>query len=326
MCRVAVDVSGCHFFWRLRVPSAAGHFDGIWCVAKRLWTHPAPVTPIALGTTHQMPPLLCLEGHLWKPEWGWRIVSGVILGYETYKVSVVRENLFLVFLISCSWAAQIQSRPLQVTPPHALGLGSMPFLTVSLNCPSAWNLLQRWEILDNLTSSGNCYEKKNPVIVQSVPGLFFLCIVWVPACCCFPLHGSFTLFCPTPCCPHLDGAHPHEWGTGPSFGKRWFRVQMSFSSSTSLLSAFHSKRALFYPYGLCPLGGRWQWFKIILCLYNKAGFHVTVSFGDACHNHFIFFPRVWNRIVSQGWEESVFAFLVNIDPRRTGDKGTQLKS
>lgn len=228
-------------------------------VCGSLWTHPAPVTPVALATTHQVPPLLCLGEHLWKPEWWWRTVSGVILGNETYKVSVVRENVFLVFLILCSWAVQIQSRPLQVTPSHALSLGSMPFPTVSLNCPSAWNL-QRWELLDYLTSSGNCYDKQNQWL-SIVCWACFSCVLseFLPAA-ASPCIGTLPCFVPLLAAPTLMETMSGEQDQVLARDGSGYRCNFPHLHPCCH-SASHSSRALCYPYGLCPLGGRWQWFK-----------------------------------------------------------------
>lgn len=318
LLNVSSNVQGGHrcqwlsFLLETEGPLCSGpvYFDGIWCVTTRLWTHPAPVTPITLAITHQVPPLLCLGRHLWKPEWGWRIVSGVILGNETYKVSVIRENVFLIFLILChdSWAAQIQSKPLQVTPPHALSLGSMPFWTVSLNCPSAWNLLQRWEILDYLTSSGNCYKNKKQWLFR-VCRVCFSCVLseFLPAAaapCMGPLLIGVKEFCPTPCCHHLMGPTPMSGEQEMVLARNGSGYRCHFPHlHLCCYSASHSNRALFYPYGLCPLGGRWQWFKNYSIFLHQGRFSCEVSFGDACHNHLIFFQSMKLHYFSRSGEK-----------------------
>lgn len=294
------------------------------CSSRAL--NPAPATPIASTTTHQVPPLLCLGGHLWKPQWGWRIVSGMVLGNEMYKVSVVRQNV-LVFLILCGWAAQIQSRPLQMTPPHALSLGSVPFPTVSLNAhqPEIFLKYEKYKIFSppqetvTRTKTSDCPECAGLVFPVYCLGscLLLLPLAWVL---CSVL--SHSLLSP----PWWNREQDQILARDISGYRCHFPHPCLYCQSAS-----HSNRVLFYPYGLCPLWERWQWFKIILWLSIKAEFHMTVSFGETYHNHLIFFSMkmkitVWNYSIPQDWEKSVFALVINTDPCRMGDKGTQLRA
>lgn len=57
---------------------------------------------------------------------------------------------------------------------------------------------------------------------------------------------------------------------------------------------------------------------------------MTVSFGDACHNHLIFFQSMKLQYPSRLGKKCIFALMcvcLNVSPpHRRGDKGTQLSS
>lgn len=117
--------------------------------------------------------------------------------------------------LSCAVTARLHKpRPPQVLSPCTFSLGSPPFLTASLNHSSAWNLPQRWQIMDYLTSLGKCCknnQKKKRYL--ECDGLFFPCTVWVPAWWCCPLIiGPLHCFVPFPAAATLMEPSPTGWG------------------------------------------------------------------------------------------------------------------
>lgn len=128
--------------------------------------------------------------------------------------------------LSCAVTARLHKpRPPQVLSPCTFSLGSPPFLTASLNHSSAWNLPQRWQIMDYLTSLGKCCKnnqkkKKISRVWWVVFPMYCLssCLVMLS-----PYNRSFALLCPIPSCCHLDGAQPHRLGGWePRPGQRFF--------------------------------------------------------------------------------------------------------
>lgn len=129
---------------------------------------------------------------------------------------------------------------------------------------------------------GNCCKNKKQWSSRVLWVCFPCVFPCVPACCHCPVARVLYPALSHPCCPHLDGDHPHESGNKTKFWQESVRVQVSVSSSPSLLLQCSPQylEHYFTHMDICPLRGSCQSFKnYFMFLHHDRASYGSVFWG-----------------------------------------------